>query len=432
MSSREPQDPQGQQSQDDVATLYSWANLAGARYRDFSASRREIRSQARQRMAEQGSHVGELETDADAAVDTAPEISADKVPVADPYDESFDQTPMRDSVAAPVIEARREELPNAGPRLGFLETALQDAMEPATPSPVHPAPPVLRPVPTPAPSSMPERSARWSALMGVFDPAREQRFSAASQLPKLAAPVVAVFSLAGGVGKSSLVATLGRILAARGERVLLVDATPYGTLPFYYGASEQRPGALRTFSGEGIEAPIQVLSLDANLPASPATAGWMADLLQQHGANVDRILIDMGTASKPLAQAILDLAPTVIVPVIPDMSSMVTLQAVNSFFERSEPAAAPVQPYYLLNRFDTAAAMHADIRALLQEQFGDRLMPLELRTSTDVSEALAEGMTVADYAPESLVNEDYAAIAEWIRQRAAIRRKSRGVRWSEQ
>jgi hypothetical protein len=37
---------------EDVAILYSWANLEGAKYRDFSASRREYRAQMRRRAAE--------------------------------------------------------------------------------------------------------------------------------------------------------------------------------------------------------------------------------------------------------------------------------------------------------------------------------------------------------------------------------------------
>ncbi len=37
---------------EDVAILYSWANLQGAKYRDFSASRREYRAQVRHRAAE--------------------------------------------------------------------------------------------------------------------------------------------------------------------------------------------------------------------------------------------------------------------------------------------------------------------------------------------------------------------------------------------
>lgn len=37
----------------DVAALYSWANLRGAKYRDYSASRREYRAQARYRAAQE-------------------------------------------------------------------------------------------------------------------------------------------------------------------------------------------------------------------------------------------------------------------------------------------------------------------------------------------------------------------------------------------
>ncbi len=76
--------------------------------------------------------------------------------------------------------------------------------------------------------------------------------------------MLAVFSLAGGVGKTSLVATLGRALSARSERVLLVDTAAFGLMPFFFGARDQRPGMLRTFSpplASG-DAPIQMVTLD--------------------------------------------------------------------------------------------------------------------------------------------------------------------------
>src|SRR3984957_13165355 len=47
------EDPAVAETPEDVAVLYSWANLHGAKYRDFSASRREYRAQLRQRAAEQ-------------------------------------------------------------------------------------------------------------------------------------------------------------------------------------------------------------------------------------------------------------------------------------------------------------------------------------------------------------------------------------------
>ena len=96
---------------------------------------------------------------------------------------------------------------------------------------------------------------------------------AAPAAPPARAPAVAVFSLAGGVGKTSLVATLGRALSSRGERVLLVDTAPYGLMPFFFGAHDQRPGVLRTFSppGNSGDAPIQMVTIDPDT-LGPETA----------------------------------------------------------------------------------------------------------------------------------------------------------------
>ena len=106
-------------------------------------------------------------------------------------------------------------------------------------------------------------TSRWFALRGVFEGAPAQVEAAPSPVISRA-PSLAIFSLAGGVGKTSLVATLGRALSARGERVLLVDTAAFGLLPFFFGATDQRPGLLRTFSPPGVssDAPIQMVTID--------------------------------------------------------------------------------------------------------------------------------------------------------------------------
>jgi len=69
---------------------------------------------------------------------------------------------------------------------------------------------------------------------------------------------------------------------------------------------------------------------------------------------------------------------------------------------------------------------------LVREQVGDRLLPFALRRAPAVSEALAEGMTVMDYAPNSTVAEDFGNLAAWVKSLAAPASSSyRGVRWSE-
>ena len=294
---------------------------------------------------------------------------------------------------------------------------------------------------------------RWYALKSVFDPQAAPIEQAQSQ-PPARVPVMAVFSLAGGVGKTSLIASLGRALSSRGERVLLVDTAAYGLLPFFFGARDQRPGLLRTFNPPGVsaDAPIQLVTLDpeGQPPERPADANqdpnqhplqtptqdWLAQEVGRYTRNANRVLIDLPTASGSTTRRVLRLAPVVLVPVLPDMNSVVSVGAIEAFFRHNgnglNTGGKPIMPYYVLNQFDYSLPLHLDVREILREQIGDRLLPFALRRSPAVSEALAEGMTVMDYAPTAVVAEDYANLAGWVRSLNAPATQSyRGVRWSE-
>jgi cellulose synthase operon protein YhjQ len=247
---------------------------------------------------------------------------------------------------------------------------------------------------------------------------------------------MAVFSLAGGVGKTSLVATLGRALSARGERVLLVDTAAYGLLPFFFGAGDQRPGMLRTFgppvaSGD---APIQMITLDPEAfgPEGTPQEPLVAEI-SKHARGVGRVIVDLATASGATTRRIMRMAPQILVPLIPDMNSVVSVGSIDAFFDRNgNSSTSPSLPNYVLNQFDASLPLHLDVREVLREQLGDRLLPFAVRRSPAVSEALAEGMTIIDYAPNSAVAEDFASLAGWVKSlSAAATTTFRGVRWSE-
>jgi cellulose synthase operon protein YhjQ len=278
-------------------------------------------------------------------------------------------------------------------------------------------------------------ASRWYALRGVFEGAGAP--AEAVPAPVAArAPVVAIFSLAGGVGKTSLVATLGRALSARGERVLLVDTAPYGLLPFFFGARDQRPGLLRTFSppGNSGDAPIQMVTIDPEgLGPDTTSQDALSGEITTYSRGASRVIVDLATASGATTRRVLRLAPLVLVPLVPDMNSVVSFSSIDSFFQHNGNAQAkPPLPFYVLNQFDPSLPLHLDIREVLREQLGDRLLPFVLRRAPAVSEALAEGMTVMDYAPNSTVAEDFGSLAGWVKsQSAAASSTYRGVRWSE-
>ena len=278
-------------------------------------------------------------------------------------------------------------------------------------------------------------TSRWFALRGMFEGAGAPVEAAPAPLAARA-PVVAIFSLAGGVGKTSLVATLGRALSARGEKVLLVDTAPYGLLPFFFGARDQRPGLLRTFSPPGTsgDAPIQMVTIDPEgLGTDAANTEALTSEISTYSRGVSRVIVDLATASGATTRRVLRMSPLVLVPLVPDMNSVVSFSSIDSFFQHNGNASLkPSLPYYVLNQFDPALPLHLDIREVLREQLGDRLLSFALRRAPAVSEALAEGMTVMDYAPSSTIAEDFGSLAGWVKSQSAPASSAyRGVRWSE-
>jgi cellulose synthase operon protein YhjQ len=498
---------------EDVATLYSWANLHGAKYRDFSASRAQTREKARQRVqdaieeerrrsreeaeaqkAAEAEHAAEGVRAAEAVARNAEEAAqraarqAAEQAAQEAAERSAQQAAMRQAAqprawqqTAPRAE-RFSSLPvsNAAQQMPFYPAPQSDTpvfpqaqAYPPAPAAVHFAPIreesylqprnqwvpaelresigrpawlatdrtdlASQPVPQ-APEdtlqgSRDRLTSRWFALKGVF----EGSSAAADAVPSPVAsraPVLAVFSLAGGVGKTSLVATLGRALSARGERVLLVDTASYGLLPFFFGAHDQRPGALRTFSppGPSGDAPIQMVTIDPDrLGPEAANQETLTSEIGNFSRGASRVIVDLATASGATTRRLMRMSPIVLVPVVPDMNSVVSVSSIDAFFQHNSAAAGKqVTPYYVLNQFDPSLPLHLDVREVLREQLGDRLLPFALRRAPAVSEALAEGMTVMDYAPNSTVAEDFGSLAGWVKSLAAPASTGyRSVRWSE-
>jgi cellulose synthase operon protein YhjQ len=279
-------------------------------------------------------------------------------------------------------------------------------------------------------------ASRWFALRELFEQGPHEKAPEVKKAATGEVPVLAVFSLAGGVGKTSLVATLGRALSSSGEKVLLTDTTSHGLLPFYFGASELRPGVVRTFSPPvgSADAPIHLLSFDLIGKGGDLEAQeWLAEELTRNGQGMQRVLVDLSPSVPWVLRRIARMNSIVIVPMAPDMSSVISLNMVERFFaDVTDASGKQVHPRYVLNGFDASQPLHLDVREVLRQQLGDRLLPFVIRRSPAVSEALAEGMTVMDYAPETAVAGDVLNLASWLRTQAAPAPGFRKARWSEQ
>jgi cellulose synthase operon protein YhjQ len=281
-------------------------------------------------------------------------------------------------------------------------------------------------------------ASRWFALKGVFK-------HAAPELPAMRLtrtvegrmPLLLVYSLAGGVGKTSLAATLGRALSSQGEKVVLTDTTSRGLLPYYFGERELRPGEVRTFQppagSPGV--PVSLVTYDAaSMGDDERQQEVLTDEILRNGHGNQRVVLDLSSGSSWLVRRMVELHPIVLVPMTGDMNSVISLQAVERVFQSiADRDGRPLLPYYVLNQFDTSLPLHLDVREVLRRKLGDRLLRIAIRRSQAVSEALAEGMTVVDYAPDAAVSQDYMDVASWLRSVSPpSKAESPGQQWSQQ
>lgn len=282
-------------------------------------------------------------------------------------------------------------------------------------------------------------AARWFALkelLGQSSGEHAKAQAAPQNQRETRTPTLCVISMAGGVGRTSMVATLGRTLSSMGEKVLLADTGSHGLLPYYFGARDLRPGVVRTFSPPvgSPDAAVYMVNFDTDSANyDPAGQDHIYSELQHATRGIHRVMLDLQMPSAWLVRRLAKSSPVVLVPLAPDMNSVLGIQSVERILGGLTSAdGSLIQPYYVLNQFDASQPLHLDVREALRQKLGERLLPIVIRRSPAVAEALAEGMTVMDYAPGSAVTEDYSQLASWIRNMTAPATSNyRGMRWSE-
>lgn len=380
----------------DVARLYAWANVEGVPYRDFSRQRKIQQKPVTPGGESQAVEVAGISVHVVESAVTEPEVTSALVPEQTPAN----HTPMQHE-AAPV---------NGMPVVTDLAA-------------VNGVPVVsdAAPAPRPAEPDLPFAPARLRSRSRFVD-------QVVSQGKIDDRPVLAVHSLAGGVGKSTLCANLARVLCSLGEQVLMVDASGSGLLPFYFGANDLRSG-LRKFVAPGMTySPLRVIGADE------ITAEWLDGDVRAAMPASDRVIFDLGPASFGLLPNIFGIATTILVPLLPDLNSILTIPRIEASLEKMRSAGVKVPaPFYVFSEFDSESSVDQRARELVAGQCGDRLLPLTICHGAEVGQAIASRMTVVDFAPESEVTHAYAQLAGWLQSVAPVRRAAKSaVRWTEQ
>lgn len=364
----------------DIARLYSWANVGDSPYRNFPRPRKS-----------------QVQT-----VDPAKESPVKSS--NDPFVEGFEAQPKTSQTAEATI-------PDTSVRAGASQAA-DAATEPQS---MNANAWATRGIPPPVPTITGARAGipepEWRAPMGKSD----------------LRPVMAVYSLAGGVGKTTLCANLGQALSWAGEKVLLVDATGSGLLPFYFGADDLVSGSRTTIAARNDRVSLRVIS------AEEITEEWLEREVKPAMESSSWTIFDLGPAPMSLLPQILAMTSFLIVPLLPDLNSILTVSRVESSLEimRSRGAEIPT-PFYLFNQFDPEDPIDQGARDLVLRQCGGRLLPLSIPYDTEAAKAIASRMTVIEHDPGAEIASVSLKLATMLRKAVPghyTRRPAR--RWNE-
>jgi len=219
-----------------------------------------------------------------------------------------------------------------------------------------------------------------------------------------------------------LVASLGSILWQHEKKVLLIDAAPWPTLAFHYGATATRPGMRSFFAPGGKELPVRVLARDPNGPAIPEMNSYLKS------DPVDYVLFDLSGVSGQELTACLDKCQVLLIPLVPDPSAVRYAEAVKAFLDTLPNS--PERLLYVVNQMDDSP-LAKTVYAKLSQLLGDQLYKNPIYRQTEVQESLAEGVVLPFFAPKSQAATVCSEIAQWLEiPREAVRSRTQ-QRWSE-
>jgi len=242
-------------------------------------------------------------------------------------------------------------------------------------------------------------------------------------------PSLAVVSLAGGVGRTTLTAALATLAARAGHAALAVDWDPQNLLALHFGLEAPpaeglaanaaaglpwHPSALRSADGAVVLpfGQLDTAQLRRQHPQMADSSDWLAEKLDQ---------LDLPAGPSGQSWTFID------TPRAPSQRTLQALRAADAVLLvlRADPGALALLPQALelaaaqpllavINGFDASRPLQQGVRAALQARLGARLVPHVVHRDEAVPEAYARLAPLHEVAPHAQAAHDLHGLLRWL------------------
>ncbi|KAF1006244.1 MAG: Cellulose biosynthesis protein BcsQ [Pseudomonas fluorescens] len=244
----------------------------------------------------------------------------------------------------------------------------------------------------------------------------------AADAPATRANVVALVSINGGVGRSTLVTALSSGLQRLGQPVVAVDLDPQNALHNHFGLEPATPGIGRTslrhepwqqilhtgFGG------CQVIPFgETDLQQQESLQRWLKqepDWLARHLSALDlsprhTVIIDTPAGNNPYLHQALNVADVVLVIARTDAASLGTLAQMDQLLAPYLERQAAPRCHHVINQLDESSGFSLDMARVFEKRLGSNLLEMVHRDPV-ISESLASSSDPLDYDARSVACDD--------------------------
>ena len=238
---------------------------------------------------------------------------------------------------------------------------------------------------------------------------------------------VAIFSIKGGTGRTSVACNLGAELTQQGRRCTVVDGDPQNSLGLHLGmAVGERFGLGRhDLTSHDIARHQRGLTKVSYLPfgqcsfeelleverSSVENYAWLDERLHRLlPPGTEIALIDLPAGARGWTYHVLSGADLVLAVLLADAASYSTLPVTEELLSRC--GARHVA--YLVNAMDARLPLSVDVRAAMNVVVGKSLLPFTMPADEAMREAFAQQKTVQEHAPDSQAAFAFGELGDWV------------------
>lgn len=246
--------------------------------------------------------------------------------------------------------------------------------------------------------------------------------------------VLAVYSIKGGVGKTSSAVNLAYTAARNGYRTLVWDLDPQGASSYYFRIKPKVKGGSKgiiagkheledLIKGTDFEnlyllpSDFSFRNLDLVLDAKKKPTRQLKKLLKPLTEEYDFIFLDCPPNISLLSEAVFEAADILLSPIIPTTLSLRTLEQLEDFIEANGLKKLAVVPFFSM--VERRKKMHRDIMEALSKSHPE-ILAAAIPYASDIERMGLKRMPLGGYIKNSPSTAAYEALWQEILQRAHL------------